>query len=557
VTAGVPPEATILQEGQMTVATAKLDTSHASFREAGYWLDKTVDQLLAEAAARSPDKIAIVADRANRERAPRLTYRELENLADRAASSLLRLGIERGDIVTVQLPNWWEFVVIAFACSRIGAVMNPVMPILRERELTYILNFCQAKVFIVPKIYRGFDYAAMAQGMRADLPHLKQVIVVDGEGETSFERMLLSSEPDKLPPGLRPDDMAVLMFTSGTTGEPKGVMHTSNSLIACCKALSERFGLDSSDVLLVASPVGHMTGYAAIVLLSVYLGGTMILQDIWEAKRGVSLMAREGVTYTAASTPFLSDICDVVKAGAPHPKNLRSFLCGGAPIPSVLIERAADELGLKVCSLWGMTEVLSGTLTEPARAAEKSASTDGRSLEGMEVRIVDTEGRPVPAGQSGRLLVRGAQMFKGYYKRPELPTFDSDGWFDSGDLAYMDNDGYIRISGRVKDILIRGGENVPVAEIENLLYKHPAVVAVAVVGFPDARLGERGCAFIVPRSGSTIDLAAVRTYLSDAKMAKQFWPERVEIVDELPRTASGKIQKFKLREIAAVFANAK
>jgi cyclohexanecarboxylate-CoA ligase len=557
VTAGVPPEATILQEGQMTVATAKLDTSHASFREAGYWLDKTVDQLLAEAAARSPDKIAIVADRANRERAPRLTYRELENLADRAASSLLRLGIERGDIVTVQLPNWWEFVVIAFACSRIGAVMNPVMPILRERELTYILNFCQAKVFIVPKIYRGFDYAAMAQGMRADLPHLKQVIVVDGEGETSFERMLLSSEPDKLPPGLRPDDMAVLMFTSGTTGEPKGVMHTSNSLIACCKALSERFGLDSSDVLLVASPVGHMTGYAAIVLLSVYLGGTMILQDIWEAKRGVSLMAREGVTYTAASTPFLSDICDVVKAGAPHPKNLRSFLCGGAPIPSVLIERAADELGLKVCSLWGMTEVLSGTLTEPARAAEKSASTDGRSLEGMEVRIVDTEGRPVPAGQSGRLLVRGAQMFKGYYKRPELPTFDSDGWFDSGDLAYMDNDGYIRISGRVKDILIRGGENVPVAEIENLLYKHPAVAAVAVVGFPDARLGERGCAFIVPRGGSTIDLAAVRTYLSDAKMAKQFWPERVEVVAELPRTASGKIQKFKLREIATSFAETK
>src|SRR6201993_871271 len=541
----------------MTMAAAKLGTSHASFREAGYWLDKTVDQLLAEAATKAPDKVAIVADRADRERAPRLTYRELENLADRSASSLLRLGIERGDIVTVQLPNWWEFVVIAFACSRIGAVMNPLMPILRERELTYILNFCQAKVFIVPKIYRGFDYAAMAQGMRADLPHLKQVIVVDGEGEASFDRMLLSSEPDELPPGLRPDDMAVLMFTSGTTGEPKGVMHTSNSLIACCKALSGRFGLDSSDVLLVASPVGHMTGYAAIVLLSVYLGGTMILQDIWEAKRGVGLMARESVTYTAASTPFLSDICDAVKAGAPHPKSLRSFLCGGAPIPSVLIERAANELGLKVCSLWGMTEVLSGTLTEPARAAEKSASTDGRSLEGMEVRIVDTEGRPAPAGQAGRLLVRGAQMFKGYYKRPELPTFDSDGWFDSGDLAYMDNDGYIRISGRVKDILIRGGENVPVAEIENLLYKHPAVVAVAVVGFPDARLGERGCAFIVPRSGSTIDLAAGRTYLSDAKMAKQFWPERVEVVAELPRTASGKIQKFKLREVAGAFAETK
>jgi cyclohexanecarboxylate-CoA ligase len=246
-----------------------------------------------------------------------------------------------------------------------------------------------------------------------------------------------------------------------------------------------------------------------------------------------------------------------VKAGAPRPRSLRSFLCGGAPIPSVLIERAASEIGLKVCSLWGMTEVLSGTLTEPVRAQEKSANTDGRSLEGMEVKVVDANGRVVPRGQSGRLLVRGAQMFKGYYKRPELPSFDSEGWFDSGDLAYMDEDGYIRISGRVKDVLIRGGENVPVVEIENLLYKHPAVAAVAVVGFPDARLGERGCAFIVPRPGSSIDLATVQAYLREARMAKQFWPERVEVVAELPRTASGKIQKFKLKEVAAAFAETK
>jgi cyclohexanecarboxylate-CoA ligase len=541
----------------MTMVAAQQGMSEDRFREAGYWLDKSVDQLLTEAVAKEPDKIAIVADRVDRKGAPRLTYRDLERLADRAAGALLRLGVGRADIVTVQLPNWWEFVVTAFACAKIGAVMNPVMPILRERELTYILNFCQAKVFIVPKSYRGFDYAAMAQGMRGDLPHLKHMIVVDGEGETGFEQTLLASEPTERAIGLRPDDMAVLMFTSGTTGEPKGVMHTSNSLIACCKALSGRFGLDFSDVLLVASPVGHMTGYAAIVLLSVYLGGTMILQDVWEAKHGVGLMAREGVTYTAASTPFLSDICEAVKAGAPRPRSLRSFLCGGAPIPSVLIERAASEIGLKVCSLWGMTEVLSGTLTEPVRAQEKSANTDGRSLEGMEVKVVDANGRVVPRGQSGRLLVRGAQMFKGYYKRPELPSFDSEGWFDSGDLAYMDEDGYIRISGRVKDVLIRGGENVPVVEIENLLYKHPAVAAVAVVGFPDPRLGERGCAFIVARAGCAIDLAMVQAYLFDCKMAKQFWPERVEVVAELPRTASGKIQKFKLREIAAAFTDAK
>jgi cyclohexanecarboxylate-CoA ligase len=547
------------REEQM-VATAKQDMSQNNYREAGYWLDKTVDQLLNEAITRTPDKISIIADRADREQAFRLTYRELGNLVDRGASSLSRLGVGPRDVVTVQLPNWWEFVVTALACSKIGAVFNPVMPILRERELLYVLNFCESKVFIVPKVYRGFDYAAMAEGMRGELHHLQHLIVVDGEGDSSFERAILLAGPGaerSLAPALGPDDMAVVMFTSGTTGEPKGVIHTSNSLVGCTKALTQRFGLHDNEVLLVASPVAHMTGYAAVVLLSIYLGGTMVLQDVWEPKHGVSLMVREGVTYTAASTPFLNDICEVVAAGAPRPASLRSFLCAGATIPPVLIERAAREVGIHACSLWGMTESLASTLTEPSRAAEKSPTTDGRPLEGMEVRIVDFGGKPVPTGQSGRLLVRGCQMFAGYYKRPELETFDAQGWFDSGDLAYMDDEGYIRISGRVKDVLIRGGENVPVVEIENLLYKHPAVAAVAVVGYPDARLGERGCAFIVPKAGSTIDLAAMQAYLAECKMAKQFWPERVELVADLPRTASGKIQKFKLKEVAEAFGDSK
>jgi len=529
------------------------------YRTAGYWPDKTIDQLLAKASARTPHKAAIVADRIDRDDVRRFSYEELGNLVVRAAVALRTLGVNRGDVVTTQLPNWWEFVVTALACSRIGAVINPVMPILRERELRYILNFCETKVFIVPKLYRGFDYSAMADGLRADLPHLKHLIVVDGDSESSFDKMLLNGEPLaeslRTSDSLHPEEMAVLMFTSGTTGEPKGVMHSSNSLIACTKALARRFGLNADDVLMVASPIGHMTGYAAVVLLSIYLGGTMVLQDIWEPKHGVSLMVREGVTYTAASTPFLTDICNVVKEGAPRPSSLRAFLCGGAPIPSALIERATNELGLAVCSLWGMTESLGTTLTEPSRAAEKSPTSDGRPVDGMEVRIVDVDANPVSTGQSGRLLVRGSQMFIGYYKKPELETFDADGWFDTGDLAYADDEGYIRISGRVKDVLIRGGENVPVVEVENLLYKHPAVAAVAIVGYPDARMGERGCAFIVLRQGASIDLPIVQTYLSDCKMAKQYWPERVEIVGELPMTAAGKIQKYKLKEIARDFGN--
>jgi len=204
-----------------------------------------------------------------------------------------------------------------------------------------------------------------------------------------------------------------------------------------------------------------------------------------------------------------------------------------------------------VCSVWGMTEVLAGTMTEPATAHEKSAATDGYAMTGMEVRVLDAHNVPAKPGETGRLFVRGSQMFVGYFKRADLPTFDADGWFDTGDLAYMDQDGYIRINGRTKDVIIRGGENVPVAEIENLLIAHPTVLAAAVVGFPDARLGERGCAFVVLRPDQTFDLAALQAYLAGSKMAKQYWPERVVVVKDLPRTPSGKVQKFILKDEAS------
>jgi cyclohexanecarboxylate-CoA ligase len=286
-------------------------------------------------------------------------------------------------------------------------------------------------------------------------------------------------------------------------------------------------------------------------------GATTVLQDVWEPRRGVSLIQSEGVTYTAGSTPFLSDVCDASAATGITPKAFRSYLCAGAPIPSALVERALAEMSLKVCSAWGMTEVIAGTLTEPGRAVEKSPKADGRAMDGMEVRVVDFNGKPVPAGVTGRLMVRGAQRGMGYYKRPNLMALDGEGWLDSGDLAHMDAEGYIRIAGRTKDVLIRGGENVPVVEIENLLYKHPSVAGVAIVGFPDRRLGERACAFIVTRPGTSIDLPEVHRYLAETKTAKQYWPERVERVDDLPRTPTGKVQKFVLRDLAKQFGDAR
>ena len=535
--------------------------AHAgAMRAGGFWLDRTVDEYLIEAIARTPDKPALVAYRSDRDNPARFTYRELGDLVSRAAGAMRALGVGAGDVVAVQLPNWWEFAVTALACGRIGAVVNPLMPIFRERELSFMLGFAEAKVLVVPKLFRGFDHASMAHSLKADLPGLAHVIVVDGEGDDGFEaRLLRGSErvaaaDSPATAALQPDQLAVVMFTSGTTGSPKGVMHTSNTLLACTNALSGRFGLDAGDVLLACSPVGHMTGYAAVLVLGIRLSATIVMQDVWEAKRGVTLMAAEGVTYTAASTPFLSDICEAVAAGSPRPDRLRSFLCGGAPIPPVLIERAARELDLKVCSLWGMTESLSSTLTEPERAADKSSTTDGRALGGVDVRVVDDAGQPMPLGQTGRLEVRGAQMFMGYYKRPDIATFDAHGWFDTGDLAHMDDEGYIRINGRTKDVLIRGGENVPVFEIESLLHEHPAVAAAAIVGYADARLGERACAFVVLRPGASLDLAAVQAYMTECKVAKQYWPEQLAVLDDLPRTASGKIQKFKLRELAGTYA---
>ena len=534
--------------------------AHAeSMRAEGFWVDKTYDEFLQATLATTPDRVALVAYRTDRTEGRRFTYAELGDHVARAAASLKRLGVGRGDVISVQLPNWWEFAVLALAAFRVGAIVNPLMPIFRERELAYMLDFAEAKMFVAPRLFRGFDHEAMARSLRADLPRLAHLVVVDGDGPDSFDRLLLSGEERLGPPpagdrgALPADEMAVLMFTSGTTGSPKGVMHCLNTLMACNIALADRFGLDGSDTMLVCSPLGHMTGFAAGMLLGFKIGAGLIFQDVWEPRRGVSIMAEEGVTYSAGAATFLSDMCEAVAAGAPKPGKLRNFLCAGAPIPPALIERVYRELDLKVCSLWGMTKSLSSTLTEPERALEKSSKTDGRPLEGVAVKVLRADGTQASVGETGLLKVRGAQMTLGYYKRPDMEPFDAEGWFDTGDLAYMDEEGYIRINGRIKDIIIRGGENVPIVEIENLLFAHPAVLAAALVGFPDRRLGERACAFVVLRPGHELDLEAVQAYMAEHKVAKQYWPERIEIVAELPRTAAGKVQKYQLRERARRF----
>lgn len=541
----------------MTVQGNDIAIRGPAMRAQGFWRDETLLHHLARAVARSPDKTAIVACRSDLGSETRLTYAEIDDLSNRLAAALRAHGIGRGDVVSFQLPNWWEFSILHLACLKLGAISNPLMVIFRERELRFMLGLAESKILVVPASFRGFDYAAMAANLREDLPKLAHVFVVGRNGADGFARLLEHSAPaSPFTPadGPGPDEVIQLLYTSGTTGEPKGVMHSSNTMLSNLEYFAARLGLGVDDVIHMPSPLAHQLGFMYGIVLPIMLGGTAILQDIFSAPEMARQIRDEGATFTMGATPFLNDLTEHVAASGQGTSSLRVFVSAGAPIPRALVAKARQTLGAAVISAWGMSENGAVTTTKLDDGEEKATTTDGCTLPGIELRIVDAEGARVPTGQDGQLQVRGCSNFIGYLKRPELNPNDPEGWFDTGDLARMDADGYIRIAGRSKDIIIRGGENIPVVEVEGLLFRHPAVAEVAIVGFPDARLGERACAFVRLRDGASLTLPEITAYLEAQRMARQYMPERLEILPELPRTPSGKIQKFKLREIARAFA---
>ena len=524
---------------------------------AGLWPDRTINDDLDRCLRECPDQLALTAVQVESGDARSFTYREMAAMADRIAVGLYRLGVRRNDVVAMQLPNWWQFTLTTLACARIGAVINPLMHIFRERELSFMLGHGEAKVMIVPKVFRGFDHAQMMAGLRGQLPHLQHVLAVGGEGPDSFEARLSSPawerEPDavQILTGSRPgpDDIIQLIYTSGTTGEPKGVMHSANTLMSNILPYAQRVKLGASDVVLMASPMAHQTGFMYGLMMPVMLRARAVLQDVWEPRKGVELIRAQGVSFTMASTPFLTDLARTVADTDQAVPTLKTFLCAGAPIPGPLVEQARTVLGTKIVSAWGMSENGACTLIELDDDDERAINTDGHALPGMQVKVADDDGRELPRGESGRLLVRGCSNFGGYLKRPHLNGTDAEGWFDTGDLARMDERGYIRISGRSKDIIIRGGENIPVVEVEALMYKHPAVAQAAVVAYPDERLGERACAVVVTKPGASLTFGELIGFLTEHKLARQYLPERLEVLTAMPTTPSGKIQKFKLREM--------
>ena len=530
----------------------------AAFMESGLWPNRLITEHFDDAVAAHPERTAITGYMSHAGAPARLTYEALQHRVERMALGLVSLGIAPGDVVAAQLPNHWQFTALYLACVRIGAVLNPLMPIFRHRELTYMLAFAEAKAVIVPRVFRAFDYPQMIAELRPDVPSLEHVFVIGGEGAPSFEAHFLDRAWEDELDGRdlfarrkpAPNEVTLLMYTSGTTGEPKGVMHTHNTLLSNIVQYVERVGLGADDVILMASPLAHLTGFLYGLVMPLYLGGHAVLMDIWDPAKAAHVIEDERVTFTMASTPFLADLTDTPAVDDCDLTSLHTFLTAGAPIPRVLVQRAGERLGALIISCWGMTENGGVTTTRRDDPPEKVFETDGKPLHGFEVRVVGPDGKPLPAGAEGRLQARGMCSFAGYLKKPDLYDTDADGWFETGDLARMDADGYIRITGRGKDIIIRGGENIPVVEVEELLYRHPAIQDAAIVAMPDQRLGERGCAFVTLKQGGALTFEDMIAHLEGQKMARNYLPERLEILTEMPRTPSGKIQKFRLREMA-------
>ena len=492
------------------------------------------------------------------------SYAQIAEKVEYLIGGLRSVGIGPGDVVIVQLPNWAAFLVVHIALSAIGAVTATIPIVYRNRELTQVLRTTEAKMLVIPARFRDFDYVAMATELKEMAPSLDHVMAVSGDGQQPVYdagilsyATLLAQEKTTSWQDTRPgiDDLTALGFTSGTTGNLKAAMYSTRVLDATNAGLRDRYRLNEDDKAFACSPLGHAVGFTHALRMTLTTGSSMVLMDKWDCGQALSLIESHRCTYMACATPFLSDIVyhPSLAAHGSLP-SLRLFLCGGATIPRQLMMDARERMPYTYTSpLWGMTECGGVTTCPPESPEEKLFTSDGLACEGMELKVVNRSGTTLAPGEEGELMVRGPMLTLGYYRQPELTdeSYLKDGFFRTGDLARLDRDGYVRITGRIKDLIIRGGVNIAPAEIEDVLFKHPRVASVAVVGAPDPRLGERICAYVVLSEGEDLAVDEVRTWMKQAGVSQQKWPERIEIVEQLPMTTSGKVQKFILREMAA------
>jgi acyl-CoA synthetase len=527
------------------------DDLRARYWREGLWTDDSLGDLLGTALTEHAGLDFRIWSRA---RPFRSTLGAVYERSRGLAAGLRARGVGPGDVLAFQLPNWWEAAATFWGAATLGAVLVPVVHFYGPKELGYILHESRAKALITADHFGHLDYFAGLDTVRPDAPDLELVVVVPAEpgaaapGDTVAFDEVAAHEPLDGPLPVDPDAPAVVGYTSGTTSDPKGVVHSHRTLTAEVRQL---LGIQAKGdpPMLVGAPVAHAIGMLAGLLGPPYRSQPVHLIDVWEPKMVLDAIVEADLTAGAGATFFCQSLLDDPGFGSEHVERMRHIGMGGAAVPAAFADRA-EGMGIGIARAYGSTEHPSTTGSTWDLPREKRNYTDGRPMAGVEVRLVDDAGRDVPRNAPGEIWSRGPDLFVGY-TNPALTkeAVDADGWYASGDIGVLDADGFLTITDRKKDIIIRGGETVSAAEVEELLVRMPGVAEAAAVAAPDARLGEHVCAFVrrAPDSEPP-DLNAVRAHLEAAGLARQKWPEELHIVDELPRTPSGKVKKFVLRE---------
>ena len=516
---------------------ARAEAAYAS----GLWVRETLADKLRNAAEKTPDRV-LVADGVHR-----LDARSLYAQADALAQAMLAQA-PSGSVVSFMLPNWHEAAVIYLAATLAGMVVNPILPSLRDRELSFILQDVGTRFIFIPASIRQTDYGAMLSRVAAHIESPPRVVVLRGEAgpHTPYASLLRRPELRRDLPVLDPDAVRMVMFTSGTTGRPKGVLHSHNSIHALISQLREHWLIEPGDKFLVPSPISHIGGSIYTFEAPLLLGSTAVLMDRWNADDAVALIDGMGCTHMAGATPFLEQLLAAGRRAGTHLPSLKVFICGGASVPPSLIRDGADYLDHAVVSrVYGSTEVPVTTVGAMGRGdVAHAAHTDGRP--GLaEIRLVDAEGN---AAAEGEICARGPQMLVGYlHPEDETNAFDAAGYYRTGDLGRWVEGDYLVVTGRVKDIIIRNGENISPKEVEDVLANHPDIADIAIVGLPDPRTGERACAVIVPKGQHGPDVASLKTFLEAQGMAAFKIPEQVALWDALPKNDAGKVLKAQIR----------
>ena len=533
----------------MKVTLTFNEQRRAAYRQQGLWGDASLADYWQQTARAMPDKIAVVDNHG-----ASYTYSALDHAASCLANWMLAKGIESGDRIAFQLPGWCEFTVIYLACLKIGAVSVPLLPSWQEAELVWVLNKCQAKMFFAPTLFKQTRPVDLILPLQNQLPQLQQIVGVDklapATSSLSLSQIIADNIPLTTAITTHGDELAAVLFTSGTEGLPKGVMLTHNNILASERAYCARLNLTWQDVFMMPAPLGHATGFLHGVTAPFLIGARSVLLDIFTPDACLALLEQQRCTCMLGATPFVYDLLNVLEKQPADLSALRFFLCGGTTIPKK-VARECQQRGIKLLSVYGSTESSPHAVVNLDDPLSRFMHTDGYAAAGVEIKVVDDARKTLPPGCEGEEASRGPNVFMGYFDEPELTAraLDEEGWYYSGDLCRMDEAGYIKITGRKKDIIVRGGENISSREVEDILLQHPKIHDACVVAMSDERLGERSCAYVVLKAPHhSLSLEEVVAFFSRKRVAKYKYPEHIVVIEKLPRTASGKIQKFLLRK---------